>query len=406
MYATGFLDHWADLLVAGIVLEMAVLGWGHGLFRGVVLGMQSIASLVLALSLSGHLAARLVDVGIQSTAALGGSFLFVLAVVAVGFHVALQKLIAGRTARLPTLIDKIGGGLAGGLAGVSFAGAILIAFSMLPMPAAMRINTNGMALDAGSKMLRTFARCLDINPQARDRLLDKYRLAAWNRPSEPAVPEPTPEPMSEPMSKTLPKKNGQNDTDASSITFRWGSIPLKDLSHWKEEGGEWSITKAPKDVASKAGNSSRIRGRGNSRLTLRYPLPSNVTISFKMLVREGSMRPAVFLKGTGVDVWIGNSGVGHTLFLQGSIEPKRAIKPLRYSFNEVYDVRLALVGQRATLRINAQEISVATLTEPREEASDALWLTLSSGDALAPGEAEFWDLRIWNPIADETTAGP
>jgi hypothetical protein len=118
---------------------------------------------------------------------------------------------------------------------------------------------------------------------------------------------------------------------------------------------------------------------------------------------EGSMRPAVFLKGAGVDVWIGNSGVGHTLLLQGSIKPKRAMPPLRYSFNEVYDVSLALVGQRATLRINGQEISVATITEHREEASDALWLTLSSGDALAPGEAEFWDLRISKPIADVNT---
>jgi uncharacterized membrane protein required for colicin V production len=231
MHAARFFDHWADLLVAGVVLEMAVLGWRHGLFRGVVLGMQSIASLVLALSLSGHLAARLVDVGIHSTAALGGSFLSMLVVVAVGFQFALQKLIAGRTARLPTLIDKIGGGLAGGLAGVSFAGAILIAFSMLPMPAAMRINTNGMSLDAGSKMLHTFARCLDINPQSRDRLLEKYRLAAWNQPSEPAVPEPTPEPVPKPMPKPLPKKHGKK------FRFPSGSIPLEDLSLWKEERG-------------------------------------------------------------------------------------------------------------------------------------------------------------------------
>ena len=120
------------------------------------------------------------------------------------------------------------------------------------------------------------------------------------------------------------------------------------------------------------------------------------------------MRPAVVLKGTHVTVWLGNDGVGHTLVLQGNIEPKRPTSPLRYSFNEVYDVSLTLDGQRATLRINAEEISSATVTDPRDEAADGLWLTLSSGDVDSPGEVEFWDLYVSKPrsIDEENATAP
>jgi len=403
MHAFSVLDHWGDLLVAGIVLEMAWLGTKKGLFRGVVLGMQSMAACVVALAASGRMAAWLTQyAAIPSTTALGVVFLAILAATSIGMQYALHSLIAEREVSLPPMINTIGGGLGGGLAGISFAGAILIAWSMLPIPAALRIETTTMSLDAGAKMLNTFARCLEIEPPDRERLLDTYRLAAWNRPKEPAVPEPTPEPTPELVSEN----DETNGTDESSIAFKWGLIPLKDLSHWNVESGEWSVIEGPKDVRSNAGKASRIRGRGDSRLTLGYPLPNNVSIGFKMRVREGSMRPAVFLKGTHVDVWVGNEGVGHTLVLQGTIKPKRATSPLRYSFNEVYDVSLTLVGQRATLRINGQEIASATVTNQREETSDTVWLTLSSGDSFSPGEAEFWDLRISKPIAQANTPAP
>jgi hypothetical protein len=71
-----------------------------------------------------------------------------------------------------------------------------------------------------------------------------------------------------------------------------------------------------------------------------------------------------------------------------------------------YDVSLSLVEQRATLRINAQEISSATVTDPRDEAADGLWLTVSSGDSFSPREAEFWDLRTSPPAAQASTIDP
>ena len=411
MHAVSVLSHWGDLLVAGIVLEMAWLGAKMGLFRGVVLGMQSMAACIVALAVSGRMAVWLAKhAAIPPTTALGVVFLAILAVASIGMQYALRSLIAEREVSLPPMINKIGGGLGGGLAGISFAGAILIAWSMLPIPAALRIDTTRMALDAGAKILNTFARCLEIEPLARERLLDTYRLAAWNRPKEPAMPEPMPEPEPEPEPESMSEKNAQNGSMKPPIAFDWGFIPVKGLSHWKGESGDWCDFEVPKDIRSTKGKDKGIRGKGESRLTLLYPIPNNVEVSFKMRVRESGkgegMRPAVFLKGTDADVWLGNDGVGHTLVLQGNIQPKRATSRLRYSFNEVYDVSLSLVEQRATLRINAQEISSATVTDPRDEAADGLWLTLSSGDSFSPGEAEFWDLRTSPPAAQASTIDP
>jgi len=409
MHAVSVLSQWGDLLVAGIVLEMAWLGAKMGLFRGVVLGMQSMAACIAALAVSGRMALWLAQhAAIPPTTALGVVFLVILAATAIGMHYAIHSLIAEREVSLPPMINTIGGGLGGGLAGISFAGAILIAWSMLPIPAALRIDTTRLALDAGAKMLNTFAYCLEIEPRARERLLDAYRLAAWNRPKEPAVLEPMPEPEPEPEPMT--ENDAQNGSKEPSIAFEWGLIPLKDLSHWKKESGDWDVIDVRKDVRYKARKAGRIRGEGNARLTLGYPLPNNVAISFKMRVRDRGMRqgmrPAVFLKGTDATVCLGNDGVGHTLVLLGTIEPKRPASPLRYSFDEVYDVSLTLDGQRATLRINAEEISSATVTDPRDEAADGLWLTLSSGDSFSSGEAEFWDLRIAEPVAQASTADP
>ena len=407
MHAVSLIGHWGDLLVAGIVLEMAWLGAKMGLFRGVVLGMQSMAACIAALTVSGRMALWLAQhAAIPPTTALGVVFLSILAATAIGMHYALHSLIAEREVSLPPMINTIGGGLGGGLAGISFAGAILIAWSMLPIPAALRIDATRLALDAGAKMLNTFARCLEIEPRARERLLDAYRLAAWNRPKEPAVPEPEPEPEPEPG--PMSENDKQNGSKQTPVTKKLGWIHLEDLSHWKIEGGKWCRFEVAEKFRSRLRKASGIRGErgGNSRLTLSYPLPNNVKIDFKMLIQKGSMRPAVFLKGTDVHVWLGNDGVGHTLVLQGTIEPKRPTSPLRYSFNEVYDVSLTLDGQRATLRINGQEISSATVTDPRDEASDGLWLTLSSGDSFSPGEAEFWDLRISPPVAQASTLAP
>ena len=405
MHAISFVDHWGDFIVAGIVLEMAFLGAKNGFFRGVILGLQSLAAFLFALALSGRFAAWLAHLAIPSTTVLGVSFLSILAMAAIGIHFAIQRLIAGRSVRLSPTIDTVGGGLAGGVGGFSFAGAILIALSMLPMPAAMRVNTSGMALDAGSKMLETFARCLVMKPSARDRLLESYRLAAWIRPPQPPAPDPTPEPATEPT----PAPEGDPVADEPSVAFKWGFIPVKNLSHWEVESGNWTVSETPKDRRPKPGTAGRIRGNGNSRLRLRYAVPDDMTLSFKMQVREGSMRPAVFLSGTNVDVWVGNSGLGHTLSLHGNIKPKRTPTPMRYAFGEVYDVSLTVVEQRATLRIDAQEIASATLTEQREDASEpsrGLWLTLSSGNESSEGEAEFWDLRISKPIRDRMPTLP
>lgn len=405
MHAISFFDHWGDFIVVGIVLEMAFLGAKNGFFRGVILGLQSLAAGILALAASGHFAAWLAHLELPSSTVLGVSFLGVLAMSSIGMHLAIQRLIAGRHVTLSPMLDTVGGGLSGGLGGFCFAGAILIALSMLPMPAAMRVNTSAMTLDAGSKMLRTFARGLDMKPTDRDRLLENYRLAAWIRPPQQAAPEPAAEPEPGPAPQEPPVAG------EPTCAFAWGFLPVKDLACWEVESGNWTVSQPPSTRPPKSAAAGRIRGDGNSRLRLRFPLPRDMTLSFKMLVREGSMRPAVHLSGHDVDVWVGNGRLGHRLSLHGNVKPKRPPTPLQYSFDETYDVSLTLAEQRVTLRVDAQEIASATLKEHPEgsddtsDSSDGLWLSLSSGNASSPGEAEFWDLRV-SKLPDGTLAAP
>jgi hypothetical protein len=81
------------------------------------------------------------------------------------------------------VIDKLGGGLVGAVAGIVIAGTFLIACSIAPVPEAFRIDGSTLGYDMGTRMLRTFARCVEPNDTKREILLD----------GEPgSVPEPQP----------------------------------------------------------------------------------------------------------------------------------------------------------------------------------------------------------------------
>ena len=371
MHTASFSNHGGDLIVAGIVLQLAAFGAKNGLFRSVVLGMQAMTSLILAMSFADCITPWLPRVGIPATTALGVSFLASLAVAAVGLQHALHTLIDGRNVRLPPMIDRIGGGLAGGLAGVAFAGSLLIALSMLPMPAALRLNANSMALDAGSKMLATVSRCLDIAPKARRRLMDSYRLAAWNRAF--GADEPPPPPL-DPLVEEQP---GEEMDRPVSPQRKPNANSLSDLDLWTIEAGTWEITE-----------DGHVRGKGDSRLRLKSPIPWGRDVSLRMRVHDG-FRPAVLLTAPEVDVWLGNNAFGRSLTLHGRIEKQRE-SPSRYSFDEVYAIRFTLSGDRVRLVINSKEIATATVMHPPAE----WWLTLSAGNALSPGNVEFWDFSI------------
>ena len=181
--AAGALQPFGDMIVVGLVLAMAAYGAHFGLFLAVLAGMHALVSLVVALAFAEPLAALLTWLEVPGAYAFPAAFggLFVGAAAAI--RLAVGGFVPAEAVRFTPGIDKGGGGLIGALAGLVLAGAVLIAFSIVPLPAALRIDGPLLRFDAGVRLLKTFARCVEPDEAKRD-LLIKGEQPALSAPAE------------------------------------------------------------------------------------------------------------------------------------------------------------------------------------------------------------------------------
>jgi uncharacterized membrane protein required for colicin V production len=134
LLAVGILQRFGDLLVAGIVLALAAYGAGSGIFLAVLAGMDALVSLVVALTFAKPLAAWLTAVEVPAAFAFPAAFGLLLVGTAVGIRLAIGARVPRDVVRFAPLIDQLGGGLVGAVAGMVVAGALLIALSIAPLP--------------------------------------------------------------------------------------------------------------------------------------------------------------------------------------------------------------------------------------------------------------------------------
>lgn len=183
--AASMLQRFGDLLVGGIVLAMVAFGVQNGLFLAVLAGMHALVSLVVALAFAEPLAAVLVSFELPQVHAFAVAFGLLLVGTAVGIRLLVGEFVPADVVRFAPLIDKVGGGLVGMVAGIVLAGTALIACSIAPIPETFGIDGSKLRYDMGTKMLRTFARCVQTDDAKRAILLD----------GEPgSIPEPPPPP--------------------------------------------------------------------------------------------------------------------------------------------------------------------------------------------------------------------
>jgi hypothetical protein len=183
LWADSVLQRFGDLLVGGIVLALVAFGVQNGLFLAVLVGMQAVVTLVAALAFAEPLAALLVTFELPVVYAFPAAFGLLLIGTAVATRLAVGGYVPADVVRFAPVIDKLGGGLVGAVAGIVIAGTFLIACSIAPVPEAFRIDGSTLGYDMGTRMLRTFARCVEPNDTKRAILLD----------GEPgSVPEPQP----------------------------------------------------------------------------------------------------------------------------------------------------------------------------------------------------------------------
>jgi hypothetical protein len=170
--AAGALQPFGTLLVLAIVAGMAAFGFLYGFFLAILAGLGAIATLLVAFGLGEAVASLLVAVEMPADYALPVS----IGVLAVAGALAVRFGIGGAvgegTLRFSPLVDKIGGVLIGGLAGVVIAGTLLVLLSAMPIPAAYSIDGTQTKYDLGTRVLKTFASLIEGDAAAREVLLD------------------------------------------------------------------------------------------------------------------------------------------------------------------------------------------------------------------------------------------
>jgi uncharacterized membrane protein required for colicin V production len=183
LLAASMLQRFGDLIVGGVVLALLAFGVQNGLFLAVLAGFQALVALVVALAFADPLAAVLVTFELPPLYAFPAAFGLLLIGTAVATRLLVGGYVPAEVVRFAPVIDKLGGGLVGAVAGIIIAGTLLIACSIVPVPEAFRLDGSALGYDMGTRMLRTFARCVEPDDAKRAILLD----------GEPGtVPEPPP----------------------------------------------------------------------------------------------------------------------------------------------------------------------------------------------------------------------
>jgi hypothetical protein len=172
LVATSMLQRFGDLIVGGIVLALVAYGAQNGLFLAVLAGMHALVSLVVALAFADPLSALLVSFELPAAYAFPAAYGLLLGGTAVAIRLAVGSFVPAEVVRFAPMIDKLGGGLLGAVAGIIVAGIFLITCSIAPIPEAFRIDGSKLGYDMGTRMLRTFARCVEPDDAKRALLLD------------------------------------------------------------------------------------------------------------------------------------------------------------------------------------------------------------------------------------------
>jgi len=167
-----------DPVVIMLVVGLALYGWQHGLFLATLAGLQVLGSFFAAVFLADLVAPLVSQAGVEERHAFGVAFLAVLLGSIVAIRLMAWAAIRGTQVRLPGLVDRIGGTLAGALVGYALAGVVLVAWSMAPVPAEFDLEGSQLKLDAGAPLVRAAARSAS-DEELATRLLRCYKTGDW-----------------------------------------------------------------------------------------------------------------------------------------------------------------------------------------------------------------------------------
>lgn len=140
------------------IAALALYGWFHGLFLAVVAGLQMLTSFVVALACAPVVAGILASFGMTAEQALAVAYVLVFIACVVIIRLAVGAGVPEDVVRFKSLVDGVGGACAGAVAGAILGGALLVGWSLAPVPNWMRFDATQLPVDSGRRMLWTFAR--------------------------------------------------------------------------------------------------------------------------------------------------------------------------------------------------------------------------------------------------------
>lgn len=182
-----------DLVVIMMVVGLALYGWQHGLFQATLSGLQVLGSFFAALFLADLVEPLVSQAGIEDRYAFAVAFLAVFLGVMLVIRLVAWAAMRGAEVRLADPVDRISGAVTGAVAGYALAGAVLVAWSMAPVPATFVLAGARLRLDAGTPLLRAAARSVR-EEDLGERLVRCYETGDWQARKPATEPDDSPQP--------------------------------------------------------------------------------------------------------------------------------------------------------------------------------------------------------------------
>jgi hypothetical protein len=182
-----------DLVVIMLVVGLALYGWQQGLFQATLSGLQVLGSFLAALFLADLVEPLASQAGIEDRHAFAVAFLAVFLGAMLVIRLVAWTAMRGAEVRLADQVDRIGGAVTGAAVGYALAGAVLVAWSMSPLPATFALAGARLRLDAGTPLLRAAARSLN-DDDLGERLVRCYETGDWGARKPATEPDDSPQP--------------------------------------------------------------------------------------------------------------------------------------------------------------------------------------------------------------------
>ncbi len=137
---------------------LAIYGWFQGMFLAVIASLQILASYVLGIVCAPLIAEIIGLFGLSANASMALAYLLVFFGSVTLIRIGVGAAVPEGAVRFAPFPDHIAGAGVGTVAGALLSGALLIGWSMAPMPGWLRLDSDRLPIDPGPKMLWCFSR--------------------------------------------------------------------------------------------------------------------------------------------------------------------------------------------------------------------------------------------------------